>query len=83
MSIDAFNYIDLSIKLVGLVIFIFGGGKYIGMTSQMLKELFALCKEQKESLEHHVIQDDLNYRELTKNINEVKVNIASLSHGKN
>lgn len=81
MTPDVFNYIDLVIKLVGLVVIIFGFGKVYGTFTSTMKSLGSSISETKEVLKSHVEEDGRIFHNIDEKITDIRVNVAKVTHG--
>lgn len=77
MTDSTFHYLDIAIQVIGLLVVIFGGGKYIGSTNQMLKQLFINDGEQKKAMEQHVKEDHDAFKEMNDNLKKVEIAMAA------
>jgi hypothetical protein len=78
MDLNTFNYIDLAIKLVGLVVIVFGGGRYVGQVSTLIKQLGDSVIASEKNLAKHLEDDTVKFRDLNTVVGDIRVEVAKI-----
>ena len=76
MSDETFHILSVGSQLVTLLVLLFGAGKYIGKTNQLLSNLTSNVLEIKDSLADHVDRDSERFEKIFDTITNVKVDVA-------
>lgn len=83
MNESSIQIATLAIQVILLLVVLFGAGKYIGATNQILKQVQNSQLEAKDQLEEHRKEDKetfdkftISFSEFTKDINDIKVSVA-------
>ena len=76
MNDSTFHLVTIVVQVIMLGAVVFGGGKYIGATTQSLKSLAKTQEEFKFSFETHAKQDLFNFEKINTDVNVIKTDVA-------
>ena len=76
MNDSTFHILSVGSQVITLLILLFGAGKYIGKTNQLLNTLTANVVDIKTSLSEHEKEDSEKFGKIFDSLTDVKVNIA-------
>lgn len=70
--------VTLVIQIVGFLVMILGGGKYLGRNETTLSNLSKSHEDIKSTINEHIEKDDTRMEDINKKFTDIQVNMASM-----
>lgn len=76
MSEQTYHLLDLGVQIVLVLVVLFGGGKWVGETTQLVKSLKYSLKDHRDEFEEHRKEDRENFQKVGDKIEKLQIAVA-------